>query len=198
MNLLPSPPAGRRYFTLGLIIILLWLIHFAGFSYWLFTEQSRLEDRLAAETKAVRDQQLEAKQVVQDHEAFMNEHGSVIRFRDAADALRDGRLIWQEGLNTVYDTLPAGAPLIRAEAKGPRLDGWAVFPSASEAAVFLDSLKDQGPVEEVVLHCLGRYCEGAPPTELDQKEQLLHFHLVIRQVSSEDGESEEGGGSDGA
>jgi cell division protein FtsB len=197
VNLLPTPPAGRRYFTLGLILILLWLVHFAGFAYWLFQEQSRVESQVAAETQALRDRQAEARTTVAEHQAFMDEHGPVIRFRDAVDALREGRLIWQEGLNTLYGTLPTESTLIRVEATGPRLDGWATVTSASEAAVFLDALQEQDPVQEVGLHCLGRSCEGVPPlTESDREQQVLHFHLVLRQVSPQsDGEGGENDGS---
>ncbi|PTM60035.1 hypothetical protein [Desmospora activa] len=201
MNLLPQPPAGRRYFTLGLVIVLLWLLHFAGFAYWLIGEQREVEQRLEAEAKSLRDQQREAERTVRSHQAFMNQHGTTITYRDAVDALRDGRLIWQDGLNAVYDTLPANVSPLRMEANGSRLDGWVMFASPPEAVDFLESLQEQNAVEDVSLRCLGRQCDGVSPLPEEEGDgQMLHFQLKLRQASpvSGGGDREEGGGSDGS
>lgn len=201
MNLLPPPSPGRRYFTLGLVIVLVWLLHFAAFAYWLIGEQRGAEERLEAEAKALHEQQREVERIVRSNQAFMKEHGPAIAYRDAVDALLDGRVIWQDGLDAVYDTLPVGVSPLRMEANGSRLDGWALFPTPTEATAFIESLQEEEAVEEVSLRCLGRQCVDGPSlAEIDGDKQVLHFQLLLRRATpdpADEGREEGGDGNNG-
>jgi hypothetical protein len=193
MNLMPPVPAGRRYFRLGLTLILLWLAHFAFFMGWYFNEQYLkaigMEETHRARMKAFR----EDREKVDSHRRFMKRFGPEVRYRKSVEELEKNRILWADGLRLVNDHLPAGVELFHAEADGRRMDGWAVFPSLSEAAAFLEALKGEERAEQVSLDCLGKNCAGdAAPKKVDQGEQILHFHFFLKvQSGTEDsGQSE--------
>lgn len=181
MNLMPPVPTGRRYFRLGLTLILLWLVHFAFFMGWYFNEQYlkviKMEENHRERMKTFREE----REKVDSHRGFMKRFGPEVGYREAVEELEKNRILWADGLRLVNDHLPAGVELFHAEADGGRMDGWAVFPSLSEAAAFLESLKKETRAEEVSLDCLGKNCSGGtPPKKMDQGAQILHFHFFLK------------------
>lgn len=181
MNLMPPVPAGRRYFRLGWILILLWLLNFAFFMGWYFNQQYLKVIEMEENHRAQMQTFQEEREMVDSHQRFMKRFGPEVGYRDAVEALEKNRILWAEGLQWVNDHLPAGVELFHAEADGRRMDGWAVFPSLSEASAFLESLKKDTHVEEVSLDCLGKNCAGGtPPQKMDRGAQILHFHFLLK------------------
>ncbi|OYD06205.1 PilN domain-containing protein [Paludifilum halophilum] len=178
MNFMPPQPAGRRFFTLGLIVILLWLVHFAFFAFWIYLEQVQQETRLQKAHDQVQSERMEAQDQVQKHEQFMKRYGPAITYREAAQDLRKNRVSWSQAIGIVNKNLPSGVSLIRAEGKGSRFDGWVVFSSPSEAAAFLKDLKKDPRAKDVYLDCMGRRCnDETTPNPLEGEAQIVHFHF---------------------
>ncbi|MFC4077133.1 hypothetical protein [Salinithrix halophila] len=197
MNLMPPESPGRRYFRFGLVIIILWLLHLAAFTAWLWMEQAQTVDRLEQSAKEAMVGHLEAQKKVKERQAFMEQYGPTIRYRDTVEKLTKDRVTWTEALEVIEKALPTGVKLFQAKAEGRRFDGWAVFPTAGEAATFLEALNKEPRVEQAYLDCLGRNCaEKAPLKKAGKEAQLLHFHFVLQGTEAEDA-TDGGGDSDG-
>lgn len=181
MNLMPPVPPGKRYFRLGLTLILLWLAHFAFLMGWLFNEKYEQAIRLEEGAGTRLEAFLEARDRVTSHQRFMKRYGPEVGYRESVEELEKERILWAEGLRLVNDKLPAGVELFQVEAEGRRMDGWAVFPSLSEAAAFMEKLKKDDGIEQISLDCLGKNCVNPPPSKkITGGAQVLHFHFFLK------------------
>ncbi|PTX53683.1 hypothetical protein C8P63_1273 [Melghirimyces profundicolus] len=183
---MPPVPPGRRYFGWGLVLILCWLVQLTALAGWFFTTEFREAARMQETHQSQAMADLKAREKVGRYQEFMKRYGPEVRYRQSVQKAEEGRVLWSDGLRVVNEKLPAGTELFRSEAEGRRMDGWAVFPSGSEAAVFLESLKQDARVDGVFLDCLGKSCgEDALPEPPAKGEQVLHFHFTLKPSSEE-------------
>ncbi|SDX42843.1 hypothetical protein SAMN05444487_11752 [Marininema mesophilum] len=181
MNLMPSIPPGKRYFRLGLIIIILWLFNLALVVGWVWKEQSIATERLEKKVDKGKLQQADTRNRVHEYKNFMNEYGPTVRYRKSVEALDESTINWSDSLSILTEHLPKGATLFQAKADNDLLDGWAVFPTPETSINYLDELKKDSRVKEAYLDCFGSQCAEKFTLLKKAGTQIAHFHVTLQE-----------------
>lgn len=193
MNLMPPQPPGRRYFTLGIIVILLWWAHFATFAVWLYLEQIQQAEQLEQVHEEAEAKMGNARKQVRNHEAFMKKYASELDYRVAVKGLENKNLPWSEAMNIIDKALPVNGTLSWVLVEGNQFQGEAVFSSGEEAAAFLGKLSKNPQITKVFLDCIGSQCEGKGMETVKEGEQRVRFHFQFRMPPIEEKERRDRG-----
>lgn len=194
MNLMPPQPPGRRYFTLGIIVILLWWAHFATFAVWLYLEQIQQAEQLEQIHEEAESKVGNARKQVGNHEDFMKKYASELDYRVAVKGLENKNLPWSEAMDIIDKALLGNGTLTGAQVEGNRFQGEAVFSSGEDAAIFLGKLSKNPQITKVFLDCIGSQCEGRKGADtMEEGEQRVRFHFQFRMPPIEEKERRDRG-----
>ncbi|SFS46346.1 hypothetical protein [Marininema halotolerans] len=187
MNLMPPIPPGRRYFRVGLVVIILWLLNLALVAGWVWNEQEDVNARMDKKVEQGHVKQAEVRKRVHEYQLFMKEYGPTLQYRDSVEKLDEASMMWSDSIAILTDHLPGGSQLFQAKAGQKQLDGWADFSTRENAVQYLDELKKDSRVKEAYLDCLGSHCADKDLLSLKKSKgaQVAHFHVILH-VGEED------------
>ncbi|SEN34233.1 hypothetical protein [Lihuaxuella thermophila] len=184
VNLMPPIPAGRRFFSWWVSLIVLILSSLVIFGVWVYREQSRQTAGLGKQIAAYLPEESKIRAKVKEREEFTADHRAVLDYQKTVQNLRSENMDWDQALGLMESALPAEGRIFNVQVKGRKLEAMAAFSSLDGIAYFQDQMKKSASVKDFVIESVE---EAGAVREVQIKPdtaKVIRFHFYFKNLAS--------------